>query len=302
MSNSSLFTLAFLRTLSFVSIAVHETRRILLSPFISKASRHVSSFFLRVQLSQPYVATGHTSAFISRILVGIGMLWLFHRHIFWCACGLHELTRWMEVGLLCRTGRRVHLWEASRMVRPLSALTHPSPKSRPLQCEHWNQFWKFTLPSGQRAGLRRRRAWVQIAAATMSGNCLRQTVHTHRASVRQAAKLVAALLRVAGVTAGLAESNGNLPPGLWLTSRAGWLSTTGISSGTLRSVIEYGLTLPFYIVKYVNWPTNDNNTGVRFTRYLTTMLRSSYDNDKFTIDLWRTSNLQNILRRTQGFS
>jgi len=37
---------------------------------------------------------------------------------------------------------------------------------------------------------------------------------THCASVHQAAKLVAALLRVAGVTAGLAESNGSLPPGL----------------------------------------------------------------------------------------
>ena len=55
---------------------------------------------------------------------------------------------------------------------------------------------------------------VQIAAATLSGNSLRQTVHTHRACVHQAAKLVAALLRVAGVTAGLAESNGSLPPGL----------------------------------------------------------------------------------------
>ena len=43
---------------------------------------------------------------------------------------------------------------------------------------------------------------------------LRQTVHTHRASVHQAAKLVAALLRVAGVTAVLAESSGSLPPGL----------------------------------------------------------------------------------------
>jgi len=32
--------------------------------------------------------------------------------------------------------------------------------------------------------------------------------------IMQAAKLVAALLRVAGVTAGLAESNGSLPPGL----------------------------------------------------------------------------------------
>ena len=56
---------------------------------------------------------------------------------------------------------------------------------------------------------RRRRAWVQIAVATLSGNSLRQTVHTHRVSVHQAAKLVAALLRVAGVTAGLAESKGS---------------------------------------------------------------------------------------------
>ena len=54
----------------------------------------------------------------------------------------------------------------------------------------------------------------------------------------------ASLLRVAGVTAGLAKSNGSLPPGLWLTSPAGRLPRTGISSGTLRSVIEYGL--PFY--------------------------------------------------------
>ena len=75
---------------------------------------------------------------------------------------------------------------------------------------------------------------------------LRQTVHTHRASVHQAAKLVAVLLRVAGVTADLVESNGSLPPGLWLTTPAGWLPRTGISPGTLRSVIEYGLPLPFY--------------------------------------------------------
>ena len=45
---------------------------------------------------------------------------------------------------------------------------------------------------------------------------LRQTVQTHRASVHQAAKLVAASceLRVARVTAGLAESNGSLLLGL----------------------------------------------------------------------------------------
>jgi len=62
---------------------------------------------------------------------------------------------------------------------------------------------------------------MQIAAATLSGNSLRQTVYTHRVSFHQAAKLVAALLRVARVTAGLAESNGSLPPGLRLTSPAG---------------------------------------------------------------------------------
>ena len=48
-------------------------------------------------------------------------------------------------------------------------------------------------------------ARVQITVATLSSNSLRQTVHTHCASVHQAAKLVAALLRVAGVTAGWRE-------------------------------------------------------------------------------------------------
>ena len=57
-----------------------------------------------------------------------------------------------------------------------------------------------------------KRVRVQIAAATLSGNSLGQTDHTHRASVHQAAKLVAALLRVASVTAGLAESNGRRQP------------------------------------------------------------------------------------------
>ena len=43
---------------------------------------------------------------------------------------------------------------------------------------------------------------------------LRQTVYTRRAPVQQTAKLEVALLRVARVTSGLAESNGSLPPGL----------------------------------------------------------------------------------------
>jgi len=47
-----------------------------------------------------------------------------------------------------------------------------------------------------------------------SRRCFRQTVHTHCASVHPAAKLVAALIMVAGVTVGLVESNGSLPLGL----------------------------------------------------------------------------------------
>ena len=86
--------------------------------------------------------------------------------------------------------------------------------------------------------------------------CLRQTVHTHLASVYQA-KLAAALLRVARVTAGLVESNGSLPPDLWLTSPAGWLPRTRISSGILRSVIEYELPLPFF----ESWHESDWSTA-----------------------------------------
>ena len=59
---------------------------------------------------------------------------------------------------------------------------------------------------GSRVVSVRRRARVQIAFL--------RTVHTHCASVHQAAKLVPALLRVVGVTASLEESNGSLPSGL----------------------------------------------------------------------------------------
>ena len=39
----------------------------------------------------------------------------------------------------------------------------------------------------------------------------------------------------------------------------------------------------------------------RFTKYLKTILRLSYDNAKVTIDLRRTSNLQNISRERKAF-
>ena len=48
-------------------------------------------------------------------------------------------------------------------------------------------------------------------ALVMSPGMLRRDIS---ASVHQAAKFIAALLRVAGVTAGLAESNGSLSLGL----------------------------------------------------------------------------------------
>jgi len=38
-------------------LILSQTRRVFLSPFISKASRRVYSFFPSVQHSQPYVAT-----------------------------------------------------------------------------------------------------------------------------------------------------------------------------------------------------------------------------------------------------
>jgi len=100
-----------------------------------------------------------------------------------------------------------------------------------------------------------------------SGNSLSLTVHTHCASVHQAAKLVAALLRVAGVTAGLAESNGSLPPGLWLTLPAGRLPRTGISCGILCSVIEYGL--PFL------WPMLGQTDGRALYRFIDPALSQS---------------------------
>ena len=64
--------------------------------------------------------------------------------------------------------------------------------------KQWYQLPEL-IPTNSNSGLQ-----VEIAATTLSGNSLRQTVRTHCASFHQAAKLVAALLRVVRVTAGLA--------------------------------------------------------------------------------------------------
>ena len=73
-----------------------------------------------------------------------------------------------------------------------------------LYCYIYCAIWGGSVAEWLACWTQAQKAWVQIAVATMSGNSLRQSVHTHRASVHQAAKLVVALLRVARVTAGLA--------------------------------------------------------------------------------------------------
>jgi len=56
------------------------------------------------------------------------------------------------------------------------------------------------------------------------------------------------------VTAGLAESNGSLTPGLWLQSpAAGWLPRTGISSGNPYSRFEYGTTFTYTLNELVSF-------------------------------------------------
>ena len=55
-------------------------------------------------------------------------------------------------------------------------------------------------------------------------------------------------------------------------------------------------------LRFVNLPWSLDVTWARFTKYLTTILRLCYDNARVTIDLRRTSDLQNIPRRMQGFS
>ena len=77
----------------------------------------------------------------------------------------------------------------------------------------------------------------------------------------QAAKLVAALLMVARVTVGLTESSGSLLPGLWLTSPAGWLPRTGISSETLRSAVKYGQPLPLHELTVVDVKLSGSRVG-----------------------------------------
>jgi len=62
------------------------------------------------------------------------------------------------------------------------------------------------------------------------------------------------------VTLGLAESNGSLLPRLWLTSSAGWLPRTGISSRTLCSAVNMGY---LYLFTYT-WLNKTASDAVGF--------------------------------------
>ena len=69
-------------------------------------------------------------------------------------------------------------------------------------------------PEGHRACFSAREQILFASIATFSSKFRGLLSVMGCVSVHQAAKLAAALLRVAGVNAGLAESNGSLPPGL----------------------------------------------------------------------------------------
>jgi len=60
------------------------------------------------------------------------------------------------------------------------------------------------------------------------------------------------------VTAGLAESNGSLPPGGWLTVTCGLTACTSGSAPGPTLGIEYGKPLPFYLLSctvFEIWPS-----------------------------------------------
>jgi len=103
-------------------------------------------------------------------------------HIFICdlfahvmkKCHVHTHQKWLQVS-----------------AQFISIVSHSSP---PVQCplvefvETFRPNACFTCLFETDAGLRRRRARVQIAVTTLSGNSLRQTVNTHCTSVHWAAK------------------------------------------------------------------------------------------------------------------
>jgi len=96
------------------------------------------------------------------------------------------------------------------------------------------------------------------------------------------------------------------PTDVHVSTRNAWaLHVSRPDRLTLQASGESWMTMPLWYRRYstISPAAHDRHTPqARFTKYLTTILRLSYDNAKVTIDLRRSSNLRNILRRTQGFS
>ena len=111
--------------------------------------------------------------------------------------------------------------------------------------------------------------------------------------------LIAANFRRTDSPSRLAWSEGWRPPGAQstFTRWTGWTLTMTLVMMTAPKTLSWLLLL----LLLLQLPT-DQTSGARFTKYLATILRLSYDNAKVTIDLQQTSKLQNILWRTQDFS
>jgi len=83
------------------------------------------------------------------------------------------------------------------------------------------------------------------------------------------------------------------------------VSSAYIANHTTLERLTFAFIAEMLISQSVSGPdfcSQLQSCAARFTKYLTTFLRLSYDNATVTVDLRRTSNLQNILRRTQSFS
>jgi len=103
-------------------------------------------------------------------------------------------------------------------------------------------------------GLAISRSRVQILLEAMLRNNLGQVVHTYvvlsPSSITWYRSKGDDALHLGKVTAGLAESNGSLLPGGWLTVASGLTACTlGSAPGSTFS-IEYGKPLPFYLYRY----------------------------------------------------
>jgi len=101
-------------------------------------------------------------------------------------------------------------------------------------------------------GLKLPKCWLQFKNVNLL--CRLSWFSAHfRSLVRHGASIVKTCCQLCSTKV---DAQCNKLTGSWPTSPAGWLPRTGISSGTLRSAIEYGLPLPFYCVDCIEMLRN----------------------------------------------